>query len=72
VAYGQFPVTKADKYFERKSDLEKIEVLPKVSDYLRFSPYWIYSIHEGDDGYVNFADVRRDVKPAMAELEKLR
>jgi hypothetical protein len=71
-AYGQFPVTKPDKFFERKSDLEKVATLPKVSDYLRFSPYWIYSIHEGDQGYEDFAEVRRDVRPTRQELEDLR
>lgn len=72
IAYGQFPVTKPDKIFERMSDLERVATLPKVSDYLRFSPYWIYSIHEGDHGYEDFAEVRRDVKPTRQELEALR
>jgi hypothetical protein len=68
VVYGQFPVTKPDKFFDRKSDLEKVATLPKVSDYLRFSDNWINSIHEGDHGYEDFAEVRRDVKPTREEL----
>jgi hypothetical protein len=72
IAYGQFPVTKTDDSFDGMSELEKVATLPKVSDYLRFSPYWIYSIHRGDVGYEDFAEVRRDVKPTQEELEALR
>jgi hypothetical protein len=72
VAYGQFPVTKLDKLFERKSVLEKIATLPKVSDYLRFSDNWIYSIHNVDNSYELFHEVRRDVTPSMEELNSYR
>ncbi len=71
-AYGQFPVTKPDKFFERKSDLEKVATLPKVSDYLRFGENLIYTIHGVDNSYELFAEVRRDVRPTMAELENNR
>ena len=72
VAYGQFPVTKPDKFFERKSDLEKVATLPKVSDYLRFGENLIYTIHGVDNSYARFPKVRRDVDPTQEELERNR
>lgn len=71
-AYGQFPITKPDKLFERKSDIEKVATMPKVSEYLRFSDNWIHSIHNNSTGYTDFAEVRRDVKPTQQELDALR
>ena len=71
-AYGQFPVTKPDKFFERKSDLEKVATLPKVSDYLRFGENLIYTIHGVDNSYAGFPKVRRDVDPTQEELERNR
>lgn len=71
-AYGQFPVTKPDKFFERKSDLEKVATMPKVSDYLRFGENLIYTIHGVDNSYNAFAGVRKDVTPTWEELERNR